>query len=481
MMAHRLAHVITTASALAIRTFPLLVAGCVIIFPAYKGLALGYAPVVVGALVAGWVMWAKKNPADEWTPGVGALYVMPALLQGALLLIFKPEPWFDGLYVYRHAVELLQSGRMDPLTYYPPAMTWWYAGWFRLLGASTLLAQFSHIPLSVAVTWSTLQLAREATGVEKLSRRTALVAAWYPTFVGYVLTTPYYHYLYTLCLVLMAWLIIRPWNSDRTHGAIFLAGLCAGMGALTKAVQLVAPLQVGCWLLIMIALIKPKGAVVFRWGVRAFVFGLGMVLVLLPWMVRNERTFHALVPICTSGGLVLYSANNPDSNGLYSAGPDTIELSTPSEMLAHSRWCSEQAKAFMKNETALFANLAWRKFLHTWGSEATFTELINRQGRSSLLIKRGFSFVFLAGWAGLVFVWAVSAARRLRCRGQLTAYEVLAGVVILSNALVYVVFEGGDRHHLPLVPLIIVLIASMRNDATDSGCACRTAVSASSV
>ena len=454
-------HLVSGLSAWAIRLFPQLVAACVLLFPGYKGVTLGYVPVVLGAAWACWLVGLRWGWAARWKPGLCSLYLLPALVQVALLLMFRPEPLFDGLYVYRHAVELLQSGRMDPMTYYPPAMTWWYAGWFRWLGASHVLAQLSQIPLSIGVTWATLQLAREIAGTELSARRAALAVAWYPTFLGYVLTTPYYHYLYTLLTVIMVWLVYRFWKFERLSGGIFVAGLCAGLGALTKAVQLIAPLQVGFWLLVVLCVTKPAGAVVRRWVMGVVLFGVGMLLVLFPWMVRNWRTFHDVVPVCTSGGLVLYSANNPESNGLYSEGPDQVELATPADMLAHSRWCSEQAKAFMKNEPARFGNLVWRKFLHTWGSEATFTELINWRGEQHREIKQGFSLLFLAGWSGLVCLWAVLAAKRIRNQASLTAYEVLAGVLILSNALVYVVFEGGDRHHLPMVPVIVVLILHM--------------------
>ena len=37
----------------------------------------------------------------------------------------------------------------------------------------------------------------------------------------------------------------------------------------------------------------------------------------------------------------------------------------------------------------------------------------------------------------------------------------LAAVLVLSNAAVYLVFEGGDRHHLPLVPLRSLSIKRM--------------------
>jgi hypothetical protein len=343
-------------------------------------------------------------------------------------------------------------------------MTWWYAGWFRVFGVSSLVAQWSHIPLSLGVTWATFRLARQVTGSLSAATWAGLMVAWYPTFLGYVLTTPYYHYLYTVMTVLMVWALYRFWIIDFGFwigGFAFFAGVTAGAGALTKAVQLIAPLQMVTWLVVMACALSFRSLPWRKWAGGVLAFGVGMLLVLAPWMARNERVFGEVVPICTSGGLVLYSANNPESNGLYSGMPDAVLLMSPTEMLAHSRWCSDRAKAFMKHEPALFLNLVGRKFLHTWGSEATFTELINWRGESTAWIKMGFSFVFLSGWAGLVFLWGQGAIRQLRQRAPLSSYEVLMGVALLSNALVYVIFEGGDRHHLPFVPLIVVLVAAM--------------------
>jgi len=456
---------ITVVAGLKIRFFPFLVAGCVLFFPAYKGIWLGYVPIAVGCLAAIILLKYRDAIGDSVSSWSSSrlnflLYGFPALIQVSLILLFQPEPWFDGLFVYRHAETLINTGDMDPMTYYPPAQTWWYAMWFSLLEPSPMLAQISQIPLSLGVTWSTYRLGRNL-GSRSTARAAALVVAWYPAFLGYVLTTPYYHYLYTFSMVLMVWGLYRFWimNSGVWSGRwIFFAGLAAGLGALTKAVQLIAPLQLAVWALIMICVSKVEWR---RWAFGMLMFVAGMLMVLGPWMLRNWMVFDHVVPVCTSGGLVLYSANNPESNGLYSALPDSVSLNTPAEMLAHSQWCSAQAKEFMLNEPVMFLNLVWKKFLHTWGVEATFTDLINWRGQSDPRIKQAFSFVFVAGWAALVFAWVAVAGRQLRQAARLSAFEALTGVLVLSNALVYVVFEGGDRHHLPLVPLIILLVCSI--------------------
>lgn len=452
--------------------FPLLVLLCVLVFPAYKGVWAGYLPVVLGlglgvAALAGRDRW--REYVGGWSRGRDMLwlYLLPALVQVMLVVLFRPEARFDGLFVYQQADVFVRTGAMDPMTYYPPAQTWWYAGWFAVFGVSTLVAQLSHIPLSLGVTWATRGLAGAVSENASAARLAALAVAWYPSFLGYVLTTPYYHYLYTFLTVGMVWGLMAGFRVQvsgfrRSEGRLFLlAGVAAGLGALTKAVQLIAPLQVVTWLGVWLA-IHGGGERDARvpWGrvsglLAVFLVGMGMVLA--PWMVRNYQVFDAVVPVCTSGGLVLYSANHPGSNGLYSGLPDDVALETPEEMLAHSKASSARAKTFMREQPGAFLGLAWRKFLHTWGGEATFAELINYRGRHPARMEDGFSLAFYLGWTTLVGAWGLGSFLAWRRRCPLGAFELLAGVILLSNAAVYMVFEGGDRHHLPLVPLLVVI------------------------
>lgn len=469
-----ISHAVETISRYGIRLFPFLTAGCVLIFPAYKGVWPGYVPIVAGILFTGFFISRFDELARyisaRTTRWLGiALYVLPAVVQVALIWVIQSEPTYDGLYVFRHAETLLNTGRMDPMTYYPPAQTWWYALWFKLFGVSPEVAQLSHIPFSIGITWSVYRMGK-LIGGEVSARLVALGVAWYPSFLGYVLTTPYYHYLYTLLTLWLVWGLVKAAtiNIQRSTSSVQhstcdirvwmywgMAGLAAGLGALTKATQLIAPLQVVAWTVVTACAL----AIPWRkWLVGLVVFCAGMLLVVGPWTLRNWMVFEDLVPVCTSGGLVLYSANNPGSNGLYSGIPDAVDLDTPAQMLAHSRWCSEQAKAFMMEHPRAFMRLAWIKFLHTWGIEATFADLINRGGKPCIQTEHVFTFLFFSGWAALVGAWLRKSFLQIRHHTPLSAFEILAGVLILSNAVVYVVFEGGDRHHLPLVPLILLLL-----------------------
>jgi hypothetical protein len=440
------------------RLFALLVLALVLFFPAYKGLWLGYVPVGFGfALSLVWMRRAEGPFLSALSERVFVvlLVLVPALIQLGLLLVLRPLPQSDGLFVYQEAVMLMQTGHLSSLTYYPPAQAVWYAAWFHCFGPSPLVAQLSHLPLHAAVTLLTYGFSRRF--APEAARPVGVAVAFYPSFLAYVLTTPYYHYLYTACVVATAW----GWLAMSKRAA-WGAGLVSGLGALTKATQLIAPGQAFVFWLLAPRPEKSDSSSAVRGPstgilLRTVLFGVAMALVLAPWVWRNGKVFDAFVPVCTSGGLVFLSANNLDSNGLYSSAPDQALVKTPREMLDHSRASSLQARQFIRENPARFLQLAARKILHTWGSEATFAELLNQRGQSLGRGEDVFSAAFLTGWSALVLLWAAGAWRALRERRSLTLLELACAVVVGSNLLVYAVFEGGDRHHLPLVPLLVVL------------------------
>ncbi|HMP74721.1 MAG TPA: glycosyltransferase family 39 protein [Kiritimatiellia bacterium] len=449
-------HLVQRLTAHAIRAFAVVVLVLVLCFPAYKNLLIVYGPMLV-------VLWVgallHRRLRNGWNPMLGwpriqfllLAFIGPAVLQAGLLLWLRPEPMFDGRFVYEEALLLTQTGRMPPLTYYPPAQTWWYAGWFAVWGAHPLVAQFSHVPLHAVVTALTYGLAaRVAPGRARL---VAVAVAWYPSFVGYVLTTPYYHYLYTAMVVATTWAWLAA--LDRPRVALG-AGLASGLGALTKATQLIAPAQALLFWLVCPSPSHPASRIPHL-ASRILLFLLGMALVITPWTIRNWRVFDDFVPVCTSGGLVLWSANNPESNGLYSGLPDKAAIETPADMLAHSRNASAAAKQFILENPARFIQLAGIKLMHTWGGEATFAELINRRGQPMGRPEDLFSLLFYAGWVLVAALWAAASIAAWRARLALSPLECAVALIVLSNAAVYMVFEGGDRHHLPFVPLVILL------------------------
>jgi 4-amino-4-deoxy-L-arabinose transferase-like glycosyltransferase len=430
------------------------------IFPAYKGVWLGYLPVVAGGGLAVLFVWLeRRRPGlfqriERWPESAfRTLALTPCLIQVILILVFRSQPRLDALFVVEEARQLAETGVMNPLTYYAPAQTWWYAFFFRIFGSTPPVAQLSLVLLNALLILAVHGLAGKSAAPHR-ARWATLLVAFYPTSILYVLVTPYYFYLYTLLMVATAlgWLLFVHEDGVKLYAA--LGGLAAGLAALTKAVFLVAPAQAMAFL--FMAKCRAGRSWVAGWLIFVLCFG----LVLLPWIIRNYRVFGEPVPVCTSGGLVLYSANNPFSNGLYSHIPDTVKVTSPAQMLAHSRRCSKLAWQFIREHPDRFGWLVRMKWLHTWGNESTYTELINVRGQPAPGLENLLSGVVQTGWTWLVTLWMLRGVGRLYRQQAPSALELIVAILVISEWAVYSLYEGGARHHLPLVPLLIVFVLS---------------------
>lgn len=289
---------------------------CVLVFPAVKRMWIGYVPVAAGAAAA-WLCVTPVAPVARARKRLAgrlasvpegrfhlALLCAAAAIQFLLLLALQPWPAQDSYYVFREAKAFVETGRMSPFTYYPPAQTWWYAAFFRLFGANFAAAQLSQIPLALAAVALAYRLAKRL--AEPVRARAAAVAlALYPSFIAYILTTPYYYYLYVVFLLAMVLL----WVSGRGRSpgiiAAFLAGIAGAGAALTKAVMLVAPLLTAVFLFAATGDRRREpggGGEGSGWPgvVRGLLaFCVGFALTLAPWVGRNYRVFGEVVPVCT--------------------------------------------------------------------------------------------------------------------------------------------------------------------------------------
>ena len=87
--------------------------------------------------------------------------------------------------------------------------------------------------------------------------------------------------LFAFWLTLSLYLFIR-YQADRKLSLIFISGLALGIGALTRPIGLyLAPL----WAIVLIWW-ESRSTKTIRWG-SVISFLLGMILVILPWMMRN--------------------------------------------------------------------------------------------------------------------------------------------------------------------------------------------------
>ena len=61
-----------------------------------------------------------------------------------------------------------------------------------------------------------------------------------------------------------------------------------------------------------------------------------------------------------------------------------------------------------------------------------------------------------------VFWWAIECYA-MRRENALDKTSLVIAVFVVLNLAVYAVFEGGARHHVPMVPLLIAFVATRFN------------------
>ena len=232
-------------------------------------------------------------------------------------------------------------------------------------------------------------------------------------------------------------------------GAAFSLGVLVGLAALTRAVYL-----------FFIPLLLPWA--MSQWGWRAprayRVFALataGAVLMVLPWTLRNYVVFRAVVPVQSNGGMVFWAGNNPladggmvwPSRGTWTNGapPDDGMYGWRNRSLAaENHIYLETAFAWITEHPRDYAHLLGRKLARLYGFARANDAPPPKIPFAADLAQGAFLVTALAG--GLL------AASRWR------EFAILFLLIAFTN-LTTLLFSGGTRYSLPMIPALVVFAA----------------------
>jgi 4-amino-4-deoxy-L-arabinose transferase-like glycosyltransferase len=193
----------------------------------------------------------------------------------------------------------------------------------------------------------------------------------------------------------------------------------------------------------------------------------GLVIALLPLIIRNASLSGEFIPFTTGGGINFYIGNNPKANGFYAvptyrgrslggtpeeqwrsmhdiASEETGRALGPSEV---SRFWLVKGLEYVRDHPARSAALTWRKFLFFWnGYERASVENMSFHRRFVGVLQLPFlTFGILAPLA-LLGVFAT----RDRWRSLWLLYGGI--VTYLAAALIFYVLS---RYRMPVVAFLI--------------------------
>ena len=223
------------------------------------------------------------------------------------------------------------------------------------------------------------------------------------------------------------------------------------------------------------------------WG-AAVCCGLGVVLVVAPWVVRNWFVFGRPILTTTHGGYTLLLANNPvfyrevvdrPWGALWSEGSlrewnAGLEAALRAENppvegeVARDRWMSERARQHIVEQPGTFLRACWLRFRRFWnvapldGSQEVIENAWRRACRAAGWpggAATAGSVATGVRWTIAAFYVAVTVAfviGLVRLRRQWRRWMPLL-IVIVAFTTVHLVYWTNTRMRAPVVPLIAVV------------------------
>jgi 4-amino-4-deoxy-L-arabinose transferase-like glycosyltransferase len=422
------------------------------------------------AAVAAALLWAGRHPLAALFQAIGErLVALPrwgwlALVIGiglalrlVWIVLFPAPPTSDGLAYYDLAARLAHG-----LTYQTPRAEWaqWPPGYpflllvlFRLLGVGPWAVSAGNLLLFAGATLAVYALARRL-GEATARLATLLLALWPNLIASASVASKEMVIIFLLPVLLLTYLRAGEQPSPGRAVAMRLAaGMVFGYATLTQPAIL---LLGGVFAVYELLLRTP----VLRAGARLALVVAGMLIVILPWTVRNHRVLHTFVLVSTNGGDVFYRANNPLATGGWIMNGER-PLRDYDE-LTRNRLGYQWGKAWIRENPDKFLLLGLKKQVLFLGDDAvavyeTLKRGLDRPGPLYAVAKLAAN----AYWWG---IWALVLAAFLARRA--TAWYRRPEVTLFLLTILYFwaidsIFESGGRHHLPLVGLLAILAASL--------------------
>lgn len=324
-----------------------------------------------------------------------------------------------------------------PDAFWPPLYPFFLAGAHWLLGPELMPVRIVHAGLGALTVVLCFLLARDLIG-----HRLALVAAlgaaihpfliyWGNWLVAEALLMPFF----------VGALLAMLRTARRGTGlAATTFGVLMGLAILTKpAIQVIGLLLVA-WLVAC-----GERRMVAQRVRLAIVALLTMVLTILPWTVRNYAVFGEVIPVSANGGYVFYGANNEDGfGGQREFFPPLLPGLTPGQQ---EKEYYRRGLAWIQSDPGGWLRLTIAKVVRLW-SPLT----VSSQERPLEIPLAGFLTAAYLAFSGVSAAGLVLAARRFPDTSILW-------MPVLGTHLAAVVFYGGIRYSVPMIPAMLTFCA----------------------
>jgi hypothetical protein len=340
-----------------------------------------------------------------------------------------------------------------PSAWNPPLYPLAIAAAFKVFGVYTLKSAWALLALNSVFSAATVpaiyEIAARCYARTGKGRSIALWSAWlwalYPAAMQYAVR---WVWDMSLTTMLLTWALVMALRlagigseEERRRTTLYWAlfGLLWGLIALSNSTLLLFLPVCGIWILIR----AENKAAAIRGAVLA---GVVCIACITPWMWRNWRVFHAVVPLRGNFGAELWMGNAPFANGFawgitVTSVKDLQHYSAVGEV-EYVREHGAMAKAYIRQRPADFAALSLKRFFMFW---ASVPHAMDNKPWAEDFREVNYCFLSLTGLMGLA----------LSLRNRVPSAGMLAWVFVLYPLTYYFVVVSARFRH-PLEPLITI-------------------------
>lgn len=240
-------------------------------------------------------------------------------------------------------------------------------------------------------------------------------------------------------ILFMFWLGLAVYGiiSKSGPGWRFASGLVLGMALMTRPVLVFfLPFLIGWFILV-----RERRALLST----AAVLG-GVLLVALPWTIRNYSHFGAFVPLTTSGGQMLFCCYvlPPQGFGYDAGGLAGEEYTQMADEVSRSRYLSRKTLEYIQQNPLTVAKLTVIKALYLLYPFDGYWHAVSLGSKYNIF------------WGILLAFSTLGVAVSYRGAGS---GMQLVFLLLLSFIVAMLVFQAIPRYRLPMEPFLICLAA----------------------
>jgi 4-amino-4-deoxy-L-arabinose transferase-like glycosyltransferase len=240
----------------------------------------------------------------------------------------RPQTWEFGVIAHNLLLGKGYSYFGSPSAYMPPAYPLLLTGLFGLLGEGSATYLFLEVVQAAAGVLLIILIYRLALALyddQALARLAAILAALYPPFIQMCNEFHSINFYIVLGVTTVLFLVKALQQPSRWDYLVY-AAISMGLLLLFRAETLLLAM-------LLAALLFLQGQRDSRLT-RSLLFLAIAYSFLAPWMFRNYRIFHKLLPTTTASGISLYTGNSRSATGSDRTATGYVLNSLPPKMQA---------------------------------------------------------------------------------------------------------------------------------------------------